>query len=92
MKECVIIAIIKENKKGHNLLSAIKNVREKEDHKIQKKIHQQSNNYDKLFAESDCNLVEGLYKGRCKDRKPSFEYMTTKDCLLVFKCKDCNKT
>ena len=43
--------------KGLNLLSADKNAREKEEHKIQKKIHQQCNNYDKLIVESDCNLV-----------------------------------
>ena len=38
------------------------------------------------------NLAEGLHKGKCKDCKPSIEYMTDKDVVLTFKCLNCNKS
>ena len=38
------------------------------------------------------NLAEGLRKDKCKDFKPSLEYMVVKDALLICKCVHCNKT
>ena len=38
------------------------------------------------------NLAEGLHKGKCKDCKPSLEYMAATDVLLTFNCVHCNKT
>ena len=32
------------------------------------------------------NLTEGLHNNKCKDCKPCFEYIPTKDSQLLFKC------
>ena len=35
------------------------------------------------------NLSEGLHKGKYKNWKSDFEYMTVNDGSLIFKCIDC---
>ena len=37
------------------------------------------------------NLAKSLLKGKCKDYKSRFEYMTASYDLLTLKCMDCNK-
>ena len=37
------------------------------------------------------NLSEGLHNDKCKDCKAYFDYMTTKDEKLIFRCFSCKK-
>ena len=38
------------------------------------------------------NLSEGLHDYKCPDCKSCFDYISTKDSQLLFKCTECSKT